>query len=347
MSSTEHAAPVVHDVVVIGAGPAGLSAALNLVRAKRTVLLVDANRPRNAATLRSHGFLTRDGISPLELRKLGRTEVEGYPEATVVQSVVDLVTPDPDTDTWRVHGSWRGTELEACARTVVVATGLREEFPALPMLRAFYGTAMHSCVECDAYDKAGQPLAFICETDDVVDRALLIAAWTDDLIVYTNGVAPLDDAGRDRLAAAGVVVDERPVEDLEGDRTGMTGVRLADGHVEPRTGGFVRPVWHADLDWLRTSASTNANASTTSTSTSTTSNDDTPEPLDGLRRDTQGLLVVDRVGRTSVPGLYAVGDVTPPGPEQLIVAAGHGAATAAAVHRDLVGGLADLRDAVQ
>ncbi|MCS6559158.1 NAD(P)/FAD-dependent oxidoreductase [Curtobacterium flaccumfaciens] len=343
MSSTEHAAQLVHDVAVIGAGPAGLSAALNLVRAKRTVLLVDANRPRNAATLRSHGFLTRDGISPLELRKLGRTEVEGYPEATVVQSVVDLVAPDPDTDTWQVHGSWRGTELEASARTVVVATGLREEFPALPMLRAFYGTAVHSCVECDAYDKAGQPLAFICETDDVVDRALLIASWTDDLIVYTNGVAPLDDAGRARLSAAGVVVDERVVEDLEGDRTGMTGVRLADGHVEPRTGGFVRPVWHADLDWLRTSATT----STSATSGNTAANGDTPGALEGLQRDTQGLLVVDRVGRTSVPGLYAVGDVTPPGPEQLIVAAGHGAATAAAVHRDLVGGLADLRDAVQ
>ncbi|MFL0357757.1 NAD(P)/FAD-dependent oxidoreductase [Curtobacterium flaccumfaciens] len=343
MSSTAHTDPVVHDVAIIGAGPAGLSAALNLVRAKRTVLLVDANRPRNAATLRSHGFLTRDGISPLELRKLGRTEVEGYPEATVVQSVVDLVSPDADTDTWRVHGSYRGTELEARARTVVVATGLREEFPALPMLRAFYGTAVHSCVECDAYDKAGQPLAFICETDDVVDRALLIASWTDDLIVYTNGVAPLDDAGHARLASAGVVVDERVVEDLEGDRSGMTGVRLADGHVEPRTGGFVRPVWHADLDWLRTSATT----STSATSGNTAANGDTPGALEGLQRDTQGLLVVDRVGRTSVPGLYAVGDVTPPGPEQLIVAAGHGAATAAAVHRDLVGGLADLRDAVQ
>jgi thioredoxin reductase len=253
------------------------------------------------------------------------------------------VAPDPDTDTWQVHGSWRGTELEARARTVVVATGLREEFPALPMLRAFYGTAVHSCVECDAYDKAGQPLAFICETDDVVDRALLIAAWTDDLIVYTNGVAPLDDAGRARLSAAGVVVDERVVEDLEGDRTGMTGVRLADGHVEPRTGGFVRPVWHADLDWLGTGATTSPSA----TSGNTAANGDTPGALDGLQRDTQGLLVVDRVGRTSVPGLYAVGDVTPPGPEQLIVAAGHGAATAAAVHRDLVGGLADLRDAVQ
>ncbi|MBF4581048.1 NAD(P)/FAD-dependent oxidoreductase [Curtobacterium sp. VKM Ac-2865] len=307
----------VHDVAVIGAGPAGLSAALNLVRAKRTVLLVDANRPRNAATLRSHGFLTRDGISPLELRKLGRTEVEQYPEATVVQAVIDDVRPDDAG--WRLHGTWRGAEVEATARTVVIATGLREEFPALPSLRAFYGSAMHSCVECDGYDKAGQPLAFVCETPDVVDRALLIASWTDDLVVFTNGVAPLDEAGRARLAAAGVRVEERPVADLEGDRSGMTGVRLADGHVEPRTGGFVRPTWHVDLDWVDAT----------------------------LERDPEGLVVVDRAGRTSVPGLYAVGDVTPPGPEQLIVAAGHGATTAAAVHRDLVGGLADLRDHVQ
>ncbi|WFR66478.1 hypothetical protein P9139_16945 [Curtobacterium flaccumfaciens] len=115
-----------------------------------------------------------------------------------------------------MHGSWRGAEVEASARAVVIATGLREEFPAIPMLRAFYGTAVHSCVECDGYEKAGEPLAFICETDDVVDRALLIAAWADDLVVFTNGVAGLDDTGRMRLASAGVRVDERPVADLEG-----------------------------------------------------------------------------------------------------------------------------------
>lgn len=317
MSQDDRDHQEIHDVAVVGAGPAGLSAALNLVRARRRVLLVDANRPRNAATLRSHGFLTRDGISPLELRKLGRTEVEQYPEATVVQAVVDAVSADAAG--FRIHGTWRGTEVTATARTVVIATGLREEFPALPSLRAFYGTAVHSCVECDGYDKAGQALAFICETADVVDRALLIASWTDDLVVYTNGSQYLDEVGRERLARAGVRVDERAVADLEGDRSGMTGVRLADGHVEPRTGGFVRPTWHADLDWVTL-------------------------PMD---RDPEGLVLVDRSGRTSVPGLYAVGDVTPPGPEQLIVAAGHGAVTAAAVHRDLVGGLEDLRDAVQ
>lgn len=326
------------DVIVIGAGPAGLSAALNLVRAKRTVLVLDSNRPRNAATLRSHGFLTRDGVPPLDLRAMGRTEVEAYDEAEFVQTVVDRVAPGAGADgatgadgvtesdravgdgaPWQVHGTYRGSETTATARAVVVATGLRESFPALPSLRAFYGWAVHSCVECDAYEKSGEPLAFIAETADVVDRALLLGAWTDDLVVFTNGVAPLDDAGRERLATAGIRIDERPVADIEGDREGMTGVRLADGDVVARSGAFVRPTWHAELGWIDAD----------------------------LDCDADGLVRVDRVGRTGVAGLYAVGDITPPGPEQLIVAAGHGAMTAAAVHRDLVGGLADVRDAVQ
>jgi thioredoxin reductase len=312
---------LVHDVVVIGAGPAGLSAALNLVRARRTVLLIDGNRPRNAATLRSHGFLTRDGISPLELRKLGRAEVEAYDEATVVQANVERLSRDGEL--WRVDAAWRGSPVVGRARSVVVAIGLREEFPALPTLRAFYGTSMHSCVECDAYERSGEALALIGESDDLADRALLIRAWTDDLVVFTNGVAHITEDDRARLAAVGVRVEDRPVADLEGDRSGMTGVRLADDEVVPRTGGFVRPIWHAELGFL-----------------------DAPV-AEAVTRDAEGLLVVDRVGRTGVDGLYAVGDVTPPGPEQLIVAAGHGAMTAAAVHRDLVGGLRDVRDAVQ
>jgi thioredoxin reductase len=305
------------DVVVIGAGPAGLSAALNLVRARRTVAVFDGNRPRNAATLQSHGFLTRDGISPLELRKLGREEVERYPEASFSQAVIESVVADGDG--WVVQGSWRGKPVATVARAVVIATGLRETFPALPTLRAFYGTSVHSCVECDAYDKAGLPLAFIAETDDVVDRALLIGAWTDDLIVFTNGVRQLSEGERGRLAAAGIALNEEPLADLEGDRSGLTGVRLQNGTVVPRSAGFVRPEWHVDLDFV----------------------------AGPITRDQHGFVRVDRSGRTGVGGLYAVGDVTSPGPEQLIVAAGHGAITAAAVHRDLIGGLRDASDAVE
>lgn len=302
------------DVVIIGAGPAGLSAALNLVRAKRSVLMLDANRPRNAATLRSHGFLTRDGISPLDLRRLGREEVERYPEAGFVQATVTSV--EQRAGGWTVHANGRRETVAARSRTVVIACGLRESFPAVPSLRAYYGTSVHSCVECDAYEKADGALALIGESDDLFERALHIAAWTTDLIVFTNGIGRLTEGERGRLAELGVDVCDEPIADLEGDRSGLTGVRLQTGRVIAREGGFVRPSWSAELAFL---------------------GEATLEQLQ--RTPDEGLIEVDRAGRTGIPGLYAVGDVTPPGPEQLIVAAGHGAITAAAVHRDLIAGL--------
>lgn len=297
------------DVVVIGAGPAGLSAALNLVRARREVVLIDGGRPRNAATLASHGFLSRDGISPLELRKLGREEVAGYPGATVVDRV-PVTAVERDGDALVVRAQPRGGEpLEWRAGAVVIATGLTEVMPALPSLRAFYGTALHSCMACDGYEYADRPIALIGETDDLAEQALLLSSWSRDLIVFTNAVGAVSAADEERLAALGVRVERRAIADVAGDRSGMTGVQLADGEVIARDGGFLRPRYATGLEYLRALA---------------------PET------DAEGLLVVDAEGRTAVPGLYATGDVTPPGPQQLIVAAGSGARTASAVHRDLL-----------
>lgn len=307
-----------YDVAVVGAGPAGLSAALNLVRARRRVLLLDANRPRNSATLLSHGYLTRDGISPLELRRLGREEFLGYEGAEHRQTTVTAVTPVGGA--FAIAGEHRGEVTGAEADVVVVATGLKETLPAFPSLRAFYGTSVHSCIECDAWDKRDQPLALLGEHPDLADRALLLTQWTDDLVVFTNGsVAVTADEEAD-LARRGVRVERRRVTDLQGDRSGLTGVLLEDGEVVPRTGGFVRPTWAGALEWLA--------------------------PL-GADLDGDGLLVADEHGRTSVAGLYAAGESTAPGPQQLIVAAGQGARIAAVVNRDLVGGLQRLGDAVQ
>ncbi|GMA27932.1 NAD(P)/FAD-dependent oxidoreductase [Arenivirga flava] len=298
------------DVVVIGAGPAGLSAALNLVRARREVVLIDGGRPRNAATLASHGFLSRDGISPLELRKLGREEVAGYPGATVVDRVnVTSVVRSGDGLLVRAQARGAAEPLEWRAAAVVVATGLTEVMPALPSLRAFYGTALHSCMACDGYEKADRPIALIGETDDLAEQALLLSAWSRDLVVFTNAIGEVGGADEARLGELGIRVERRAIADIEGDRAGMTGVRLADGEVVAREGGFLRPRYATALEFL-----------------------------DGLApaADDDGLLVVDPEGRTAVPGLYATGDVTPPGPQQLIVAAGAGARTASAVHRDLL-----------
>ena len=298
------------EVLVVGGGPAGLSAALNLVRTRRRVLVVDGNRPRHAATLRAHGFLTRDGVSPSELRRLGREEVSGYDDAEVVFAQVSDVAVEADGFRVRGRGVRGGADVDVVASTVVIATGVSETMPALPSLRAYYGTQLHSCLECDGFEKAGEPLALIGETTDLVERALLLTQWTDDLIVFTNDVAPVSDDEERALARLGVRVERRAIDDLVGEKGVMTGVRLADGTVIDRAGGFVRPVWTPAVAFA--------------------------DALD-LDTDSDGYLVTDAQGRTSVPGVYAAGETAAPGPQQLIVAAGSGAVVAAAVNRDLIG----------
>jgi thioredoxin reductase len=312
-----------YDAVIIGAGPAGLAAGLSLVRALRRVLLIDSNRPRNAATLHSHGFLSRDGISPLELRRLGREEFERYPGSEFHPGLVSTLVPIDDLEgtgarfALTTRGLRGEPSRELNARTVLIATGLVETLPALPSIRAWYGTNLHSCIDCDGYEKRGAALALIGETDDLAERAVLLSQWTDDLIVFTNGIGTVTEADEAGLAVRGIRVDRRPILDIVGDHGAMTGVQLTDGDFVPRDGGFVRPHWTPAIDFL----------------------DGVMALGVGPATDAAGLVVVDSHGRTTVPGLYAAGDSTPPGAEQLMVAAGSGARTAAAINRDLLGPL--------
>lgn len=294
------------DVVIVGGGPAGLSAALNLARARRRTLVLDSNRPRNSATFHSHGFLSRDGISPLELRKMGREELEQYPNVEFERTIVEGIEPlaGPETGFTVTH---RGGVVTT--RTVLIATGLREVLPKLPTLRAFYGTSIHSCMECDGYEYADRPIALIGHTDDLAERALLLSQWSRDLIVFTQGIGHVSDADEAMLAERGVRVDRREVADVAGDRDGLNGVVLADGETVAREAAFVRPDYETALDYAA-----------------------------GLQLalDAERLIVVDAAGRTSTAGAYAIGDATPPGPQQLIVAAGDGAEVAAVINRDLL-----------
>lgn len=303
------------DVVVIGGGPAGLSAALNLGRARASVVVVDAGRPRNAATLRSHGFLTRDGVPPLELRKLARAELAAYPAVTVLdRTAVTALLPTDSANGMRfiapLQGRGERIPPAVAARSVLVATGLRETLPRIPSLRAFYGMTIFSCAACDAWELQDRALALIGETADLAARARLLARWTDRLTVFTNGADVVDTVEEAELAASGIVVERRPIDDLEGERGTVSAVRLVDGTRIEIDGGFIRPQWSPALDFL--------------------------SGLD-IDRDPDGTLVVDRSGRTSVTGVYAAGDAASPGPQQLIVAAGQGARAAAVLIHDQVG----------
>lgn len=320
VSASGHA-PV--GVAIIGGGPAGLSAGLNLVRANRRIAILDSNRPRHSATLKSHGFLTRDGASPLDLRRLGREEFEAYPTAVFAQVLTQTVTPlsesealaagFPDGIGFLVTGKGiRGAaDIQLFARRVLIAAGLTEELPAFPMIRAFYGTALHSCVECDGFEKTDKPLVLIGETSDLFSRALLISRFSSDLIVFTNGADTITAEQEQLLGGIGILVERREIDDIVGEKSDMIGVRLTDGTVIARVGGFVRPRWHAPVEFLGDQ---------------------------GISRDNWGLIEVDPRGETSIRGIYAVGDIVPPGPQQLIIAAGNGARVAAKLNMDLIRG---------
>ncbi|WEG08596.1 NAD(P)/FAD-dependent oxidoreductase [Microbacterium horticulturae] len=296
------------DVLVIGGGPAGLSAALNLGRSVAEVTVVDADRPRNAATLTVHGFLTRDGIAPNELKKIAREELNAYPTVHYrARQRVFRLGRDEGVFVAEI-GQRQATDV-VFAQNVLLATGLQETLPAVPDLISYYGMSLFSCAACDGWEQRGQRLGLFGAADDLADRARLISHWTDALTVFTHGAALIDAVAEAELVAAGVTVERTPVTALHGEKGHIERVELADGRSIPLDGGFIRPEWSVDLSFL-----------------------------DGIvpDRDENGHLVTDGSGRTSEFGLYAAGDITD-GAQQLIVAAGAGARTAAVIVHDAVG----------
>lgn len=299
------------EVVVIGGGPAGLSATLNLARALVDVVLVDASRPRNSATLRSHGFLTRDGIRPTELRALAKAELAVYDNVEHLERrSVTSVRAHADGFQVEIAGRGPGEHDTVTAQAVLLTAGLTETLPALPSIRSYYGMSVFSCVACDAWDLRGRPLALIGETPDLARRAVHLARWTADLTVFTNAADVVTSDEETALSALGIRVERTAVADLDGERGAVSSVQLADGRSIPVEGGFVRPTWTVATGFI-----------------------------DGLRpqESADGFLITDDSGRTSIPGLYAAGDVAVPGPQQMIIAAGNGARTAAAIVDDLQG----------
>ncbi|MBF6331554.1 NAD(P)/FAD-dependent oxidoreductase [Nocardia transvalensis] len=297
-----------YDVVIVGGGAAGLSAALLLGRSRRWVAVVDAGEPRNAPAEHMHGFLSRDGMPPSELLATGRREVAGYG----VELIDDRVTGAEYAGCGLGFTLRLGSGKMLRARRILVAAGLRDELPDIPGVRERWGRDVLHCPYCHGHEVSDQPIGLIGGTEPgalarAVHLALLLPQWSDDVIFFPHTLQ-LTDEERRRITARGVEIIDGKVTNLAitGDR--LRGVELADGRAVPRSVVFVGPTFVPDNSVLSAL---------------------------GCEIDAGGWVVTDPAGRTSVPGVWAAGNVAD-ARMQVITAAGAAAATAIAINADLV-----------
>src|SRR5438552_6073772 len=183
-----------YDVIIIGAGPAGLNAAIVLARCRRRVLVIDADKPRNRATHGVHNFLTRDGILPKLLLNLGRREAVGYGAKFVHAQAIDATCfLDHCSAVIRSGRSFT-------ARKLLLATGVTDQLPPISGLSELYGISVHHCPYCDGWEYRDQPLAILGEPHEATRLALSMLTWSRDLVICTNGITQISDRDRRRLS---------------------------------------------------------------------------------------------------------------------------------------------------
>lgn len=200
-------------MVIVGGGPAGLSAALVLARACRTVRVIDAGHPRNSVTGAVHGFLTRDGVHPKELRRLGRADLAQFPHVAIDDDTVVRASKHPDGG-FLVEtaggAAWR-------SRRLVLATGVVDNLPEVPGFDEFYGTGIFHCPFCDGYPFRDQRLVVYGRAGRGAGLALELLGWSKDIVVCSDGPCGLGHDDRETLTRNGISVIEHPVEAFHGE----------------------------------------------------------------------------------------------------------------------------------
>ncbi|MER5515272.1 NAD(P)/FAD-dependent oxidoreductase [Streptomyces sp. NPDC002763] len=304
-----------YEVVVVGGGAAGLSAALVLGRARRRTLVVDAGEPRNAPAAHMQGFLSRDGMPPAEFLAVGREEIARYGVELVRDRAV-AASRDGDFTVSLASGR------QVRARQLVVATGLKDELPPVPGVAERFGRDVLHCPYCHGWEVRDQAFGVLATTAMSVHQALMVTQWSKDVTLFLHQVAEteLSDDDLRRLATAGVRVVPGEVAGLLVEDDRLTGVRLSDGGVHAREALFVapRPVPRNDL-------LVGLGAEMTET------------PFGSYP-------VIDERGLTTVPGLWAAGNASGFA-EQVVNAASRGYRAGAAINGELL--FADLDAAVR
>ena len=300
-----------YDVVVIGGGAAGLSAALVLSRACRRVLVIDSGAPRNAPAAHMHGFLSRDGLPPCDLLAIGRDEIRGY-RADIVEGAATEVAPCPGWG-FRVLLS-NGQRVSA--RRLLVATGLRDELPDVHGLRERWGRDVLHCPYCHGYEVRDRQLGVLGGAPEAVRYAQLVRQWADDVVLFTP-VGSLTGDLRSELTARAIGIVEGDVRRVLVEDDELCAVEMKDGRIVRRAALFVPPRFVPNNDLLVRL---------------------------GCDIGEGGWVATGPNGQTSVAGVWVAGNVANPR-AQVITAAGEGSAAAIAINADLVDD--DVRDAVR
>lgn len=297
------------ECAVVGGGAAGLSAALVLGRARRRTLVIDAGEQSNRAAHGIGGLLGQDGRPPADLYADGRRELAQYPSVQVVDGLVAGATAH-DGPTFRLELADGSVHH---AQRILLAGGMHYEAPDIPGLTEHWGRSVFHCPFCHGWEARDQALAVLADGDRAVHMALMLRGWTDDVVVVTNGPSGLDDDQYRALADAGVQVDERKIVEFASRDGALASIVFADGDELKREGALVASALRQRTDLVAQLGVRTA----------------PPGPV------VVDALVVDQFGRTSVPGVFAAGDVCAQMP-QVASAIAAGSAVAAGIVQSLL-----------
>jgi thioredoxin reductase len=293
-----------YDVIIVGAGPAGLSAALILGRCRRRVLVCDSGRPRNAASLAMHGFLTRDGVNPHEFLRLSREQLRQYETVAIRNCEVTAATCRTDA---RFEVTIENEE-RLTGRKLLIATGVLDNLPGIPGFAELYGASVFHCPYCDGWEVRDEPLAVYGRGERGLGLSLELTGWSRDVVLCSDGPAEIDEAGRARLRRCGIEVREERVLRLDGEGGRLTRVVFDAGEPLARRALFF------------TTGQPQQSALAISL---------------GCEFNDKGTVRTGKYESTHLSGLYVAGDASR-AVQWVIVAAAEGAEAAFAINTDLL-----------
>jgi thioredoxin reductase len=294
--------PKPYEVIIVGAGPAGLAAALLLGRCRRHVFLCDSGKPRNAASKAVHGFISRDGIAPHELRRIAREELQRYPSVRF--------QPEEAVDARHVEGAFEVCLVSgACVRSEVMllATGKVDVLPDIPGVREYYGRGVFHCPYCDGWEHQERPWVAYGKGKGSCDYALEMLTWTRDVTLCSDGPAELGADEIRRLAIHQIQVEERRIRGLTGDGDHLQRLVFADGGSLPCGAFFFNGSEHQHSGLAQKL---------------------------GARLDQTQSVCCDDLEASGIPGLFVAGNISS-GLQLAILAAAEGTRAGYVIHSSL------------